>query len=288
MTMVFSKLTAKVSALIVATGFVLAGTIATASEDGGTPHYPTHKPVEQNWSFEGPFGTYDKGQLQRGLKVYTEVCSSCHSLNLVSYRNLADLGYSEAQIKNYAAEYEVTDGPNQEGEMFERPARATDRFKGPYENDKAAAAANGGALPPDLSLIARARGPERGFPTFIFDVFTMYQEGGPDYLVSLLKGYQDAPSGHEVGEGLYYNPYFIAGNSLAMAPPLSDGTVDYDDGTPNTLDQQARDVSAFLSWTADPNLPQRKQRGFIVMMFLFLFAGLLYFTKKKVWSNVAH
>ncbi|MEE9376205.1 MAG: cytochrome c1 [Rhizobiaceae bacterium] len=262
--------------------------MATASEEGGTPHYPINKPKEQSWSFAGPFGHYDKGQLQRGLKIYTEVCASCHSLSLLSYRNLEDLGYSPEQISAYAAEFEVTDGPNEEGEMFERPARANDRFKGPYANDKAAAAANNGALPPDMSLLAKARAPERGFPTFIFDVFTMYQENGADYIYSLLTGYGKAPTGHEVSDGLYYNSYFLAGSELAMASPLSDGGVDYDDGTPNTLDQQSKDISAFLMWAADPNLPQRKQRGFMVMIFLFMFAGLLYFTKKKVWSNVAH
>lgn len=291
--MVFSKLSSrfagKVSALLVVTGIALMGSVAGAAEDeGGTPHYPLKKPVEQEWSFSGPFGHYDKGQLQRGLKVYTEVCAACHSMRLLSYRNLADLGYSEQQIKNYAAEFEVTDGPNDDGEMFERVALPADRFKGPYANDKEAASANGGALPPDMSLLAKARAPERGFPTFIFDIFTMYAENGADYIYSLLVGYQDAPDGEEVGEGLHYNPYFIAGTSLAMAAPLLEDSVEYDDGTKATVEQQAKDISAFLMWAADPNLNQRKQRGFIVMLFLFVFASLLYFTKKKVWSDVAH
>ena len=250
--------------------------------------YPKKKPKQQSWSFSGPLGHFDKGQLQRGLKVYTEVCSACHSLNLLSYRNLADLGYTDAQIKNYAAEYEVEDGPDDDGEMFERPARPADRFKGPYANDKEAASANNGALPPDFSLLAKARAPERGFPTFIFDVFTMYAENGPDYIYSLLTGYEDAPEGKEVGDGLHYNPYFIAGDALAMGNPLSDDSVDYDDGTPQTVDQYAKDISAFMAWAADPQLEERKQRGFIVILFLLVFAGLLYFTKKKVWSDISH
>lgn len=292
MTMDLTKIAARVSscatALIVAAGFVLSASVAQAAGEGETPHYPLKKPTEQSWSFAGPFGTYDKGQLQRGLKVYTEVCAACHSLSLLSYRNLADLGYTDQQIKNYAAEYEVTDGPNDDGEMFERPAGPNDRFKGPYANKKEAASANNGAYPPDMSLLSKARAPERGFPTFIFDIFTMYAENGPDYIYSLLTGYQDPPEGKEVGEGLHYNPYFVAGSALAMAAPLSDDLVEYDDGTPATMEQQAKDVSAFLAWAADPNLPQRKQRGFIVLLFLFVFAGLLYFTKKKVWADVAH
>lgn len=287
MTKLFSRLAAFASGLVVSST-VFFGTVVSASEDGGTPHYPLQKPVEQHWSFAGPLGHWDIAQLQRGLKIYTEICSACHSLSLVSYRNLADLGYSDAQIKAYAAEYEVTDGPNNDGEMFERPARAADRFVGPYPNEKAATAANGGALPPDLSLIAKARAPERGFPTFIFDIFTMYAENGPDYLYSLMTGYQEAPEGVHVSEGLYYNPYFVAGSELAMSPPLDDDSVDYDDGTPTTKEQHAKDISAFLMWAAEPGLAERKQRGFIVILFLMIFAGLLYFTKKKIWADIAH
>lgn len=251
--------------------------------------YPKKKPRHAEWSFAGPFGHWDKAQLQRGLKIYTENCSACHSMNLLSYRNLADLGYTEDQIKAYAAEFEVTDGPNEDGEMFERPARPTDRFKGPYANLKEAAAANNGAVPPDFSLLAKARAVERGFPTFIFDIFTMYTENGPDYIYSLLTGYpEEPPEGVQVLDGLHYNPYFVAGEALAMAAPLSDNSVDYDDGTPQTLDQHAQDIAAFMMWAAEPGLPERKQRGFIVIMFLLLFAGLLYFTKKRVWANVPH
>ncbi len=284
---VFTRLAAVASTLVLAAGISL-GAASAADEEGATPHYPLKKPKEQSWSFAGPLGQWDIGQLQRGLKVYSEVCAACHSLRLVSYRNLAGLGYTDAQIKNFAAEYEVTDGPNDDGEMFERPALPTDRFKSPYSNDKEAAAANNGALPPDMSLLAKARAPERGFPTFIFDIFTMYAENGPDYIHSLLTGYEDAPEGKEPGDGLFYNPYFVSGSALAMASPLSDELVEYTDGTPQTVDQYSRDVSAFLMWAAEPGLADRKQRGFIVIIFLLVLAGLLYFTKKKIWSDVAH
>ena len=202
-----------------------------------TGHYPILKPEQMDWSFAGPFGKYDKAQLQRGLKVYTEVCAACHSMSLVAFRTLEDLGYSEAQVKAFAANYEVTDGPNADGEMFTRTAVASDHFPAPFPNKEAAAAANNGAAPPDFSLIAKARGVTRGFPTFVFDIFTQYQQGGPDYIHALLTGYQDPPEGVEVAEGTYFNPYFIAGQSLAMAPPISDGQVTYDDGSPETLEQ---------------------------------------------------
>lgn len=289
---VFKQITAKLSAMLLVSGIAITGStlsLGAAEEEGGTPHYPLKKPVEQKWSFAGPFGNYDKAQLQRGLKIYAEVCAACHSMSLLSYRNLADLGYSEQQIKNFAAEYDVTDGPNDDGEMFERPAQPQDRFKSPYANDNEAKSANNGALPPDMSLLAKARAPERGFPTFIFDIFTMYGENGADYIYSLLTGYEDeAPGGASIQEGLYYNPYFVSGSALAMAPPLSDDLVEFDDGTKSTVEQQAKDISAFLTWAADPKLGQRKQRGFVVILFLVIFAGLLYFTKKKVWSDVAH
>jgi ubiquinol-cytochrome c reductase cytochrome c1 subunit len=194
-----------------------------AHAEGGTPHYPIHKPHEVDWSFAGPFGHYDKGQLQRGLKIYTEVCSACHSMNLVSFRTMEGLGYSEAQVKAFAVNYEVEDGPNDAGDMFTRKAVPSDHFPAPFANTQAAAASNNGAAPPDFSLIAKARGVTRGFPQFVFDIFTQYQEGGPDYIYSLLTGYQEPPAGVEVPTGTHYNPYFVAAASLAMAPPLSDG-----------------------------------------------------------------
>jgi ubiquinol-cytochrome c reductase cytochrome c1 subunit len=241
------------------------------------------------FSFEGPFGTFDRGQLQRGYKVYKEVCSACHSMNLVAFRTLEGLGYSEAQVKTLAAEYTVQDGPNADGEMFERAALPSDHFPSPFPNTAAAAAANGGAAPPDFSLIAKARGVERGFPTFILDIFTQYAENGPDYIYSLLTGYDEQPpAGMEIAEGTHYNPYFIAGKSLAMAKPLSDGQVTYDDGAPQTVDQYAHDVSAFLMWAAEPHMEDRKKTGFRVLIFLVLFGGLLYMTKRKVWTNVTH
>lgn len=267
--------------------------IAAAQDDhhdvAEPTHFPIFKPHELSWSFEGPFGTYDKGQIQRGFKVYREVCSSCHSMSLVAFRTLEDLGYSEEQVKALAAEYTIADGPNADGDMFERPGLPSDYFPAPFPNQEAAAAANAGAVPPDFSLIAKARVVERGFPTFVFDVFTQYAEGGPDYIYSLLTGYDlEPPVGMEIPEGTYFNPYFIAGKSIAMAPPLGDGSVTYDDGAPETVEQYSRDVSAFLMWAAEPHMEERKRTGFSVMVFLVIFAGLVYLTKRKVWHEVAH
>lgn len=273
---------------LVAMGVAIGGAFAQEDGAGEVEAYPIHKPREQSWSFSGPFGTYDKAQLQRGLKVYKEVCAACHSLDLVAFRTLQDLGYSDDQVKAFAAEYEVEDGPNADGDMFTRAGIPTDHFPSPYPNASAAAASNNGAAPPDLSLIAKARAVERGFPTFVFDIFTQYNEGGPDYVYSLLTGYEEPPAGVEVAEGTHYNPYFIAGKSLAMAKPLSDDQVTYDDGAPQTVDQYSRDISAFLMWAAEPHLEQRKKTGFRVMVFLILFSGLVYIAKRMIWSNVKH
>lgn len=277
---------------LAAIGFVIAGAtgVAFAAEEAHNAaeptHFPIHKPQEMDWTFAGPFGTYDKAQLQRGLKIYKEVCSACHSMNLVPFRTLEDLGYNEAQVKAFAAEYEVQDGPNADGEMFMRKALPGDHFPSPFPNSVAAALANNGAAPPDFSLIAKARGVERGFPTFLIDIFTMYASNGPDYIHALLTGYDEQPpAGMEIAEGTHYNPFFIAGKSLAMAKPLSDGQVTYEDGAPETVDQYSRDISAFLMWAAEPHLEARKQTGFAVMIFLVLFAGLVYATKRKVWAN---
>ncbi|WP_265517016.1 cytochrome c1 [Nitratireductor luteus] len=269
-------------------GFAALGLGLAIVATADAAEYPIKKPVEQDWSFEGPFGTYDIGQLQRGFKVYREVCSSCHSLDLVAFRNLEDLGYSEEQVRAIAAEYEVEDGPDEAGDMFMRTATPSDYFPAPFANPQQAAASNNGAVPPDFSLIAKARAVERGFPTFVFDIFTQYAEGGVDYIYALLTGYDEDPHGHEVPEGTYYNPYFISAASLAMAPPLSDGMVTYDDGAPETVDQYARDVSAFLMWAAEPHMVERKATGFTVMVFLLLFGGLVYLTKRKIWADVAH
>lgn len=277
-------LIAKTVRAAIAVAFV--ATAGTAFAAGGEKHIE-----KQTWSFAGPFGQFDEAQIQRGFQIYKEVCSSCHSMNQIAFRNLGEygaLGYSEDQIKALAAEYTVMDGPNDDGEMFERAAKPSDRFPSPFANVQEATASNGGAYPPDLSLIAKARAVERGFPWFVIDAFTQYQEQGVDYIYALLTGYHEAPEGVEVSDGQYYNPNFIAGTSLSMSPPLSDELVEYTDGTPMTVDQYARDVSAFLMWAAEPKLEERKQLGFKVMVFLLIFASLLFFTKKKIWRNVDH
>jgi len=224
-------------------------------------------PPEQHWHFSGMFGTFDQPAMQRGLKVYREVCSACHSLKHVHYRNLVDLGYDDNQVKNIAAEYTVTDGPDDEGEMFDRLAQPSDAFVSPYPNDKAAQAVNNGALPPDLSLITKAR------------------SHGPDYLYSILTGYKEAPADANLLEGQYWNKY-MPGHVMAMAPPLSEGIVAYEDGSPETVEQYARDVVNFLVWAADPYLQERKRTGIKVLIFLAVFAGIMYAVKRKIWSNV--
>ncbi|MCP4330929.1 MAG: cytochrome c1 [Alphaproteobacteria bacterium] len=222
----------------------------------------------QSWSFDGPFGTFDRAEAQRGLQVYQENCSSCHSLRLVSYRNLTALGYSDAQIQAIASEKDVTDGPDDEGEMFERPARPSDRFVSPFPNDNAAIAANGGAMPPDLSLITKSR------------------IGGPDYLYALLTGYEEEPpADFDLPDGAYYNEYF-PGHQIAMPPPLFDDLVEYADGTPATVDQMARDVTTFLSWAASPEMEERKTTGIKVILFLLILTGLLYAYKRKIWADL--
>ncbi|MBA5775741.1 cytochrome c1 [Stappia sp. F7233] len=265
----------------------LAFSATAFAAEGEAPHIE-----KQQWSFSGPFGTYDRAQLQRGFKIYKEVCSSCHALKFVAFRNLAQPGgpgFTEEEAKVIAAEYTVTDGPNDEGDMYERPAVLADHFPSPFPNEQAARAANGGAYPPDFSLLAKARAAHRGFPAFVFDAFTQYQEQGPDYIYALLTGYEEeAPEGVEVPAGQYYNPHFLAGKTLAMAPPLSDELVEYTDGTPMTVDQYARDVSAFMMWAAEPKLEERKKIGFRVMAFLVIFGSLLYFTKQKIWRKVDH
>jgi ubiquinol-cytochrome c reductase cytochrome b/c1 subunit len=252
-----------------------------AADHGSTP-------PSLSWSFAGPFGKFDQGQLQRGYKVYKEVCSACHSMNLVHYRNLTDPGgpgFSVAQAEALASEIKVKDGPNDAGDMFERPGRVADKFPSPFPNENAARAANGGAAPPDLSLMAKARGYERGFPQFIFDAFTQFQEKGPNYIHAILTGFEDSPpEGVTMPEGSTYNKYF-PGHAMKMPNPLADDQVTYDDGTPQKVDQYAKDVSAFLMWAAEPKLEERKRIGFQVMIFMVILAGLLYFTKKAVWAD---
>jgi ubiquinol-cytochrome c reductase cytochrome b/c1 subunit len=264
---------------------ILAGLVACAPAFAAEEQ---PEPPAVKWSFSGPFGKFDRAQLQRGFKVYREVCQNCHSLTMVSFRNLAEPGgpgFSVAQARAIAGEYKIKAGPNDQGEMFDRPGQVADYFPAPFPNEQAARLANGGAYPPDLSVIAKARTYERGFPRFLLDLVTQYQEQGVDYLVALLKGYEPTPQGMQMAPGMMYNKYF-PGHGIAMPPPLSDGQVVYDDGTPGNVDQYARDVSAFLAWAAEPHMEARKRLGFQVIIFLIVLSGLLYFTKKRVWHEV--
>ncbi|MBT4887968.1 MAG: cytochrome c1 [Rhodospirillales bacterium] len=223
---------------------------------------------QQKWSWTGPFGTFDRAALRRGLQVYTEVCSGCHSLNLMSYRNLADIGFSEDEIKAIAADYEVEDGPDDEGEMFFREAMPADKFVSPFANEKAARASNNGAMPPDLSLMIKAR------------------KDGANYVHALLNGYEEeAPEGVELNEGMSYNHYF-PGNQIAMAPPVEDDYVEYEDGTPATQQQITSDIVTFLAWAAEPELEERKKLGLKVMIFLGLITFMLYGLKRKIWAKL--
>lgn len=221
----------------------------------------------QDWSFNGPFGTYDRGELQRGFQVYKQVCSACHSMDYLSYRNLTALGYTDDEVKAIASEYSIMDGPDDEGEMFERPRRPSDHFVNPYANEQQGRYANNGALPPDMSLIAKAR------------------VGAADYIYNLLLGYEEPPEGMTIGAGQHYNPV-MAGGKIAMAAPLSDDIVAYEDGTETTKEQYAHDVSAFLMWAAEPKMEVRKQTGIKVILFLIVFAGIMYAVKRKIWADV--
>jgi ubiquinol-cytochrome c reductase cytochrome c1 subunit len=239
------------------------------------------KPIA--FSFEGAFGKFDRAQLQRGYKVYKEVCASCHSMELISFRNLSEGGiFTEEQVKALAATFTVKDGPDVNGEMFERPGLPSDRFPSPFPNEETARAANGGAYPPDMSLLTKSR------PGW-YGTFNQFWNGigGPQYIYSVLTGYEepDAETAKEQPEGKYYNPYFGAGHWIGMGPPLSDGQVTFDDGAPNTLDDMARDVSAFLAFTAEPHMETRKSTGFMVMIYLAVLSALLYFVKRKVWAD---
>ena len=264
------------SAPMVSTVIALAGRRRACSPAARRTPGPTSRiaPPSQKWSFAGPLGKFDRGSLQRGLKVYKEVCSACHSLNYIAFRNLADPGgpgYSEAQAAAFASDYKIKDGPNDQGEMFDRPGRPADYFPAPFPNEQAARAANGGALPPDLSLITKARSYERGFPQFIFDFFTQFQEQGPNYVSAILQGFEDKPpAGVTIPDGSYYNKYF-PGHAIKMPKPLSDGQVTFDDGSPATVAQYAHDVTTFLMWTAEPHMEARKRIGLQVFVFLILF-----------------
>jgi ubiquinol-cytochrome c reductase cytochrome c1 subunit len=248
---------------------------------------------KQPWSFSGVFGTFDKDQLQRGFQVFREVCSSCHSARLLAFRNLSEKGgpeYSEEQVKALAAEYEIAD-PTAEGGV--RPGIAADRWPSPFANDQEARDANGGVVPPDFSVIANARGTTQPFPYWLLNYVTPYQEGGPDYIYALLTGYEEeVPEGVEIPEGKYYNHVF-PGNAIGMAPPLADDSVTYGTGENGetlaaTLDQEARDVSAFLMWLSEPHMVARKETGLQVILFLILFAGLMYAVKQRLWAKIEH
>ena len=237
------------------------------------PHVHAAEKVEYlttDWSFKGLFGKFDRSALQRGYHVYTEVCSSCHSMKYLSYRNLAQEGgpeFTEAEAKAIAASFEVTDGPNSDGEMFTRPGKLSDKFVMPYENVKAAQAANGGAYPPDMSVLVKARG------------------GGVDYIYSLLQGYEDPPAGVTLDDGVYYNKYMY-GNKIKMANQLSDGLIEYSDGTKATVEQMSKDVTTFLMWAAEPHLESRHKMGFKAIVYLIILTILVYFSMKRIWSRI--
>jgi ubiquinol-cytochrome c reductase cytochrome b/c1 subunit len=264
-----------VAALVLAIGLAgyLGGSAPAAAQEADTP-------PKLNWSFAGPFGKFDRAQLQRGFKVFHDVCSTCHGMQLLSFRNLAEPGgpeFSPAQVAVIASEYKYKD-TDDKGNEVERPGRPADHLPPPATKFPT-------ATPPDLSVIAKARGYKRGFPKFILDFFTQYQEEGPDYIVAILTGYTDTPPGVQLAPGLMYNRYF-PGHGIAMPPPLSDGRVEYTDGSPATLHQYATDVAAFLAWAAEPHMEQRKRIGIQVLIYLIALSILLYLTKKKVWREV--
>ena len=227
-------------------------------------------PIKVDWSFKGLTGTFDRASLQRGFQVYKEVCASCHSMQYLSYRNLGEPGgpeFSEQEVKAIAASFEIEDGPDSQGEMFTRPGKPSDKFKSPYPNVQAATAANGGAYPPDMSVLVKAR------------------PGGADYMYSVLMGYEEPPAGMKLDDSVYYNKYMI-GQKIKMASPLADGIVEYSDGTEATMDQMAKDVTTFLAWAAEPELEERHRIGFKVIIYLILLTILVYFSMKKIWSRI--
>ena len=256
-----------------------AKVFAESDAGAGAAAHEQPKPPRQEWTFNGFFGRYDQAQLQRGFQVYREVCSNCHSLKMVAFRNLADPGgprFSEKQVKALAAKYQIKDGPNDAGDMFERPGRPSDYFPWNFPNEQAARAALG-AVPPDMSLLAKARSYERGFPLFLIDPIIQYQEQGPDYIYALLNGYTNDKDPN-------WNEY-MPGHKIAMPMPLSDGAVDYADSSPKTVPQYAKDVTAFLMWAAEPKLEERKRVGFGVLIFLSVYALLLLAVKKRIWHR---
>ena len=226
--------------------------------------------IKVDWSFKGMTGKFDRSSLQRGYQVYNEICASCHSMDLLSYRNLGEKGgpeFSIDQVKAIAASFEVTDGPDSQGEMFTRPGRPSDKFVSPYPNVQASTAANGGAYPPDMSVLVKAR------------------KGGADYIYSVLMGYEEAPQDFELEDGVYYNRY-MGGNKIKMAKPLLEGSVTYIDGTEATESQMAMDVTTFLTWASEPHLEARRQIGLKVIMYLIILTILVYLSMRRLWSRI--
>ena len=226
--------------------------------------------LKVDWSFKGLTGKFDRASLQRGFQVYKEVCSSCHSMQYLSYRNLGEEGGPEftiEEVKAIAASFDVEDGPNNDGEMFIRPGRPSDKFVSPYPNVKASMAANGGAYPPDMSVLVKAR------------------PGGANYIYSVLNGYEETPEGFELEEGVYYNKY-MSGQKIKMSNPLMEDIIEYSDGTEATVEQMAKDVTTFLSWAAEPELEERHKTGVKVMVYLILLTVLVYLSMRRIWSRV--
>jgi cytochrome c1 len=253
--------------------------------------------ARQKWTFSGMLGKFDAAQLQRGFKVHSEVCSRCHSVKRLAFRNLAQPGgpeFPEAAVKSLAADqYKVDAEPNDQGKIVQRPAVLADHIPGPYKNEQEARASQpGGALPPDLSLITKARSIESHAPfymvplTMLRDILSAYQEGGADYVYAYLTGFKEPPAGTKVPDGMSYNEAFPSPHFTAMPNPLTDGLVTYDDGTPATVDNYARDVTAFLAWAGDPGLAERKRLGLLVVLYLLITSILLYFAKRRIWSKM--
>lgn len=277
----------RLKSIVAAALMALAVALPAAAQEAGGSH-ATPEIQKQPWSFAGVFGTYDRNQLQRGFQVFRSVCADCHSARLLAFRNLSEPGgpeYSEEQVKALAAEYRINDPDAENGT---RPGVAADRW--PHNTSDADAIAAYGVVPPDFSVIAKARGITTPFPWWILNYFTGYSEGGPDYIYALLTGYHDEPppGTEDFPEGKYYNDVF-PGHAIAMSPPLTDGRVEYDDPAfPRTVEQYSRDVSAFLMWVAEPHLVDRKETGFKVILFLILFAGLMWFVKDRLWAPIHH
>jgi ubiquinol-cytochrome c reductase cytochrome c1 subunit len=253
-----------VGALVLGAAVTLGATLPTAPARAAGEAIAI---PETRFTFEGLFGTFDRGALQRGFQVYKEVCSACHAVRQLSYRNLLEIGLTEAQARSIAAQFQVMDGPNDQGEMFERQARLSDRMRRPFANEAAARAANNGAYPPDLSVMVKARA------------------NGADYVHALLTGYAEPPEGFTLMDGMNYNRYF-PGHQIAMPNVLNPGQVEFADGTEATVDQMARDVTTFLAWAAEPETEARRQMGVKIILFLIVLGGLTYAVKRKVWADL--